>query len=89
MSTNKAATTARVDAVVMARRWHELEKREAKAGYWVAIPDDTDSIMDGADCEIVYVVYDGRWHVCRVGELRKESTADFRFLYPVHIPQFQ
>ena len=37
------------------RRWSELPRKKQKSWYWAAIPDDSDSILDGWNYEIVYV----------------------------------
>lgn len=68
------------------KRWEELSREQRKSHYWAAIPDDTDSILDGWDYEIVYVYFDGRWSVYRPGSQRREPLTAFRFLFSINLP---
>lgn len=67
----------------MPRRWEDMPQNEQKSCYWVVMPDNTDSILDGLDYEIVYVYFDGAWCVMRPRESKTESLSSFRFISPV------
>lgn len=62
------------------RRWDDIPKRQQKSGYWFAVPDNPDSILDGMDYEIVYVYFDGKWSVMRPGESKREFLDNFGFI---------
>ena len=76
-------SAATIDGVVPPRRWEEMPRDEQKGHYWAAIPDDSDTILDGWDYEIVYVYFDGKWCVMRPGESQREPLSTFRFICPV------
>ena len=65
------------------RRWSDIPRDEQKSCYWVAIPDDPDTILDGKEYEIVYVYFDGKWSVMRPGQSEREPLSLFRFLHPI------
>lgn len=46
------------------------------AGYYQALPKDRDSWLDGTP-EIVYVIFDGHWHVLRPGCYKHYKFTDF------------
>jgi hypothetical protein len=48
------------------------------AGYYYAVPKDKDSWLDGTP-EIVYVIFDGQWHVYRPGYEMRYKFEDFSF----------
>jgi len=61
-------------------RWDDLPVWRRKSGYWAAIPVDSDSILGAMDNEIVYVSFDGKWHVLRPGQSKAEPLSNFHFL---------
>jgi hypothetical protein len=63
-----------------ARRWDNIPKCQQKSGYWFAVPDNPDNILDGMDYEIVYVYFDGKRCVMRPGESKRESLDNFGFV---------
>lgn len=71
------------------RRWSELSRKEQKSHYWAAIPDNPDTILDGWDYEVVYVYFDGKWCVYRMGQQERESLEAFRFLFILNLPELQ
>lgn len=71
---------------ITTRRWCDLPRDEQVSHYWAAIPDDKTSILDGWDYEIVYVYFDGKWCVYRMGEKTHEPLEAFRFLFRLNLP---
>lgn len=65
------------------RTWDEIPPVERVAGYWVAIPGDADSLLDGLDYEIVYLIYGGNYYVLRPGEAKRVSVQDFDWCYRI------
>lgn len=53
------------------------------AGYWKAVPNDPDDIMDGLDFEIVYVYFDGKFSVRRIGDSKHYRYEDFHNWEPL------
>lgn len=68
------------------REWHAIPPEDRKSGYWVVTPDDDATWLDGRSQEIVYVYFDGKWSVLRMGEAKREKLEAFQFLYPVALP---
>ncbi len=53
-----------------------------KAGYWKVKPKDPNTLLDGNEMEIVYVIFDGKWHVLRLGESKRYKLEDFEWIGP-------
>jgi len=64
--------------------WGKIDKERRLAGYWYVVPKDTDDILDGADYEIAYLYYDGKWSVYRPG-VGPCNVNDVRYLTSVDI----
>ncbi len=65
--------------------WSDLPEERKKCGYWVAVPHDEDSILDGLQYEVVYVYFNGKWFVMRMADNRWYALKDFRFSHLLEI----
>lgn len=61
------------------RRWSEVPQIERVSGYWLAVPDDDATELTG-DGEIVFLSFDGKWHVLRMGMAGAESPDKFSWI---------